>query len=245
MEDGSIVIHRNVVDKQKFKDSRIFLTKVSSLEEIFVTLTKKTLQSMFGKKELKRECMIDTLKIFDFKKDCFATADVEERDDNSLLNDLRQEVVTVCLVWKEFLHEICNVSICFIKENHDSLRSIIINSQQDLESLKRVRKKYISRNYSLVDNEYNKRVLSRLQVFEKDVAFVRTGKCNYSNCKRLELTESVNNIQKKFLSLFNTVPTTALIHLKDVYEENLYEIELEVCKKFKEESSEWADSVTY
>lgn len=238
------VIVKKMSGDTKFNDTRLYITQHSKLEEILPMITHSTLKGMFGNTEDKQEAMRDSLKVLNFNKEDIVLP-VNLDDDDKMSNDLKElkeQTMTLCAEFREYLKHTCIESCNFILENHNLLKELINNSEAGLESLKKVRTKYMYRNAQVVEEQYNTRVLSLSQTFENDVKFIKGKKFNPS-VERSNITNKSRMVQTNLLKLYKSEPSAHLLQVIHSYEQDIYNVEKETCQLFGDYLQKWSASL--
>ena len=228
---------------KNLNDSRLYITQHSNLEEILLIIISSTMTGMFGTKMEKKNCINDTLKILNFKKNEGETVETTIEEPDSV-KKLKEDAMTICSNYNIYMRNLFNEGCKFILDNHNELSRLVEKSREDLQSLKTVREKYIGVNEKIVDDAYNEKVLSMMKQFEEGVKFIKDKKHSFS-VDRTSITEEMKRFQSNIFSLYKKVPMETLINLKNSYEYDIYEIEKSVCKIFEEYLLKWSKSLNF
>ena len=226
------------------KDSRLYITQHSNLEEMLLMTITSTLSGMFGAKTDKKICMNDTLKVLNFSKNILET-DIEiTTEEPESIKKLKEKSMKLCSDYNIYMRNLYTEGCNFILENHNSLKQLIEKSREDLQSLETVKEKYRGINKQIVDDAYNERILTLMKKFEQDINFIKEKKHTFS-VDRSDLTERMKSFQSDIFSLYNNVPMESLVNVKQSYEQDFYEIEKNVCKLFEEYLVKWSESLLF
>lgn len=238
---SEILVERS--ENHNLKDARLYITQFSRMEELLETVANATIQGMFGEKSEKQNAMRETLRILTFEKDL--EQDVTMRgvsEECQELDELREEYMTFVSDYERYLNSKCKEVSAFIIENHKLLKELIQDSEKSLSDLESIKLRYIKKDPKLVETEYNTRVLSLMEKFENDVKYVKS-KLFESQIERSGITIIGKELQAKFLSLYKSVPNKELLHLKNCYEKDVYDIEKRVSNMFEEQLQNWSESL--
>lgn len=230
------------------KDSRLYITQHSNLEEMLLMTIASTLTGMFGTKTDKKNCMNDTLKILNFSKDILETdietTNTEAKEEPESIKKLKEKSMKLCSDYNIYMRNLYTEGCNFILENHKSLKQLIEKSKEDLQSLEAVKEKYRGINRKIVDDAYNERILTLMKKFEQDINFIKEKKHTIS-ADRTDITERMKSFQSDIFSLYNNVPMESLVNVRRLYEQDFYEIEKNVCKLFEEYLVKWSESLLF
>ena len=226
------------------KDSRLYITQHSILEEILLMTITSTLSGMFGTKTDKKNCMSDTLKILNFSKNILETNIEITTEEPESIKKLKENSMKLCSDYNIYMRNLYTEGCNFILENHNSLKQLIEKSKEDLQSLETVKEKYREINKKVVDETYNETILKLMNKFEQDISFIKEKKHTFS-VDRTDLTERMKSFQSDIFSLYNNVPMESLVDIIKSYEQDFYEIEKSVCKLFEEYLVKWSESLLF